>query len=249
VGRREEPAITAQWARGRLRDLEDRYAAGDTALEKQIVTTSLRFGVLCRFTAYVAVDSRVVNENGETRRVTQPVEMPSGWAVPPEPPMLAGSAGMMLTSLSTEAASPAPSPRFAPIRAQAPGRAPTPFAAVPASVARAGHRPKVATPANQTPSMQDIRDLAKVEAQRLHEAQDRPGYERRDLLADLLSRLQVLVGDSTEPEYAPLRALIAYLGGDADLDTRWAQARRVLAEFAGGAGGGGGPERKAFWKR
>ena len=74
-----EPAITAQWARGRLRDLEDRYAAGDHGLEQTIVATSLRFGVLCRFTAYVAVDSRVVNEDGETRRVTQPVELPSGW--------------------------------------------------------------------------------------------------------------------------------------------------------------------------
>jgi len=196
----------------------------------------------------VAVDSRVVNENGETRRVTQPVEMPSGWDVQADPPIMPAGAGMMMTSLSSEAAPPPSPPRFAPARAQAPGapsRAPKPFAAVPASVARAGRRPKVAGHAHDTLSPQDIRDLARVEAERLRADQNRPRYERRDVLADLMSRLKVLVGGSSEPEYAPLRALIAYLAGDADLDARWAEARRVLTEFAGGAGG----EPKAFWKR
>jgi Ca-activated chloride channel homolog len=81
--RREAPAVTAQWARAHLRDLEDRYAAasGDSRedLERRIVNTSLRFGVLCRFTAYVAVDSRVVAEGGLQHRVMQPVEVPAGW--------------------------------------------------------------------------------------------------------------------------------------------------------------------------
>jgi Ca-activated chloride channel family protein len=76
-------ALAPVWARGRLRELEDRYvtAAGDrTALEKEIVDTSLRFGVLCRFTAYVAVDhSEVVNPGGQVHGVVQPVEQPEGW--------------------------------------------------------------------------------------------------------------------------------------------------------------------------
>jgi Ca-activated chloride channel homolog len=80
---RDNPAIAAAWARGQVRRLEDQYAAGlgdHSALEKTIVATSLRFGVLCRFTAYVAVDRReVVNEGGEVHQVTQPVEMPAGW--------------------------------------------------------------------------------------------------------------------------------------------------------------------------
>jgi Ca-activated chloride channel family protein len=71
------------WARGRLRDLEDHYATalGDRpALEQQIVATSLKFNVLCRFTAFVAVDvQEVVNPGGQVRRVTQPVEAPAGW--------------------------------------------------------------------------------------------------------------------------------------------------------------------------
>ena len=80
---RDNPAIAAAWARGQIRQLEDRYAAGDGdrgALEKAIVGISLKFGVLCRFTAYVAIDrSEVVNQGGAVHRATQPVEMPSGW--------------------------------------------------------------------------------------------------------------------------------------------------------------------------
>jgi Ca-activated chloride channel family protein len=79
----EVPALSSVWARGKLRELEDRYAVGaDRAmLEKQIVGLSLRFGVLCRFTSFVAVDrAAVVNPGGEVHQVTQPVEMPAGWA-------------------------------------------------------------------------------------------------------------------------------------------------------------------------
>jgi len=80
---RDNPAIASAWARGQVRQLEDRYAAGQcdrSALEQTIIATSLRFGVLCRFTAYVAVDrSAVVNEGGEVHKITQPVEMPAGW--------------------------------------------------------------------------------------------------------------------------------------------------------------------------
>ena len=68
---------------GASAQLEDRYAAsiGDRGvLEPLIIATSLQFGVLCRFTAYVAIDrAAVVNEGGELHQVTQPVEMPAGW--------------------------------------------------------------------------------------------------------------------------------------------------------------------------
>lgn len=76
-------AAAWQWARGRVRELEDRFATGrgDRALlEQQIVRTSLGFGVLSRFTAFVAVDrAEVVNIGGAQHHVTQPVESPSGW--------------------------------------------------------------------------------------------------------------------------------------------------------------------------
>ena len=80
----DAPTLTATWARAHLRDLEDRYAtdrAPDRELERRIVDTSLRYGVLCRFTAFVAADVRVVNEGGVVHRVLQPVEAPAGWTM------------------------------------------------------------------------------------------------------------------------------------------------------------------------
>jgi Ca-activated chloride channel family protein len=211
------------------------------------VATSLRFGVLCRFTAFVAVDSRVIDAGGELRRVTQPVELPSGWdapgtAMPAMMPLTLGS----VEAVSAPVAAPMPQ-RFAPTRAQA-ADLPAGFAAVPPAMRRAGRahvRPKAG------PTVQDLRDLARLEADRLAEGRDRPAYERRDMLADLVSRLEVLLGGVTDPAYAPLRELLAFLTGDAGLDRRWDEARRVLTDFAGGTSGPDPAprDRRAFWKR
>jgi Ca-activated chloride channel family protein len=82
----DNSAIPVVWARGRVRALEDRFVTGlgdRTNLEKCILDTSLRFGVLCRFTAFVAVDrSEVVNKGGKVHRIMQPVEAVSGWEMP-----------------------------------------------------------------------------------------------------------------------------------------------------------------------
>jgi Ca-activated chloride channel family protein len=78
-------SLAVVWARARIRDLEDRYVIGGSdgvSLEREIVDTSLRYRVLSRFTAFVAVDERVVNEGGTLHRMTQPVESPSGWQSP-----------------------------------------------------------------------------------------------------------------------------------------------------------------------
>jgi serine/threonine-protein kinase len=81
---RDNPAVAAAWARGQVRKLEDRYVTTPhdrDAVERAIIATSLKFGVLSRFTAYVAVDpSGAVNPGGVVHRVTQPVEPPQGWA-------------------------------------------------------------------------------------------------------------------------------------------------------------------------
>ena len=80
---RDNPAIAAAWARGQIRQIEDRYAAGDgdrAMLERTIVGLSLKYHVLSRFTAYVAVDrSQTVNRGGALHQLVQPVEMPQGW--------------------------------------------------------------------------------------------------------------------------------------------------------------------------
>jgi hypothetical protein len=89
------------WGRGRVRELEDRYAvqaAARAQLEREIVATSLSCGVLSRFTAYVAVDrAEVVNPGSDGKKVTQAVEAPAGWgqaeamAAQAAPPAAAGS--------------------------------------------------------------------------------------------------------------------------------------------------------------
>ncbi|RUP05001.1 MAG: DUF4349 domain-containing protein [Mycobacterium sp.] len=89
--RRDASGVRATWARAHLRDLEDRYAeeAGASSapeLAQRIVDTSLRFGVLCRFTAYVCADGPVVATGGLTHRVLQPVAAPAGWEPGPAAP-------------------------------------------------------------------------------------------------------------------------------------------------------------------
>src|SRR5262249_11928974 len=103
------------WARGHVRNLEDRYATdrGDRAqLEKQIVATSLKFGVFCRCTAYVAVDvTEVVNEGGQVKRVTQPVELPAGWELPEREEVLICAVGGGSLRMSRAMAAPQASVR------------------------------------------------------------------------------------------------------------------------------------------
>ena len=77
----ERYALASVWARARLRDLEDRYAAGGQSfpareeLEQEMIQLSKLFSVLCRFTAFVAVDrSEVANRTGYQQRVIQAVE-------------------------------------------------------------------------------------------------------------------------------------------------------------------------------
>ncbi|WP_344243914.1 VIT domain-containing protein, partial [Actinocorallia libanotica] len=93
------PAATTIWARAHLRDLEDSYAVHPSdELEQRLVAASLKHGVLCRFTAFVAIDSRVVTSGDTPHQVTQPVEIPRGWqresavlSVPPAAPMMAAA--------------------------------------------------------------------------------------------------------------------------------------------------------------
>ena len=77
------PSPGVIWARERLSTLEDRYTIGQgskQALHDELIKISLAYGVLCRFTAFVAVDrEEVIRQQGELRQLTQPVEAPEGW--------------------------------------------------------------------------------------------------------------------------------------------------------------------------
>jgi Ca-activated chloride channel family protein len=69
------------WARGRLQHLEDVSATSDSdteLLSRQMVDLSTAFGVLCRFTAIVAIDPRDPDRTQAPqlpRRIVQPVEL------------------------------------------------------------------------------------------------------------------------------------------------------------------------------
>jgi hypothetical protein len=94
------PALGALWARARIRDLDDRFGIASTnvhtlfgpkpqtpnpdkpdELRARILETSLRFKVLSRFSAFVAVDrtEKVSGSDGLTK-VTQPVDPPNDGA-------------------------------------------------------------------------------------------------------------------------------------------------------------------------
>jgi Ca-activated chloride channel family protein len=242
-------------------------------LAQEIVDISLRFGVLCRFTGYVAVDMRVVNEGGKVHRVTQPVELPSGWELTGA--SVAGVAGpvaapmAMTTPLAARAAMASPGDgvvgakairahRFS-VRAEdgaAGAIAANMFAAH--AAAPGGPVPAEApTPASGI----DVRQIAIQEAAALRLAESEPQYRRRDLLDDLASRLDALVRYLAGGQWADaLRALVVLLRDESkSVGQRWTGALSTLDKLAGGQasqpggapGEAGGSERRrgAFWRR
>jgi Ca-activated chloride channel family protein len=109
VLRVKTPVLRTSWARHMVRLLEDLYyLAGVKRLEQRIVSLSLQYGVLSRFTAYVAVDrSEQVNQGGQTHRIVQPVETPRGWqpprpAAPPRPSRQTYTSSLTVGFLTTE---------------------------------------------------------------------------------------------------------------------------------------------------
>ncbi|WP_066362316.1 VIT domain-containing protein [Herbidospora mongoliensis] len=260
------PAARAIWARAELRRLEDRYTIGENTLEKRIVETSLAFGVLCRFTAFVAIDARVVGDGPPLHQVIQPVETPSGWDSPVHLTAAGGATPMMAQAAFGFAAPPPPAgaPMAPPMSAPMAPPMPAPGSA-PESMPRSMPAPKVAgrlrkafggggqadrmmphpgrEQAPQT-DMSGIVPLLQGELTRLAEAKGRPDDERRRYLADLASRLKVaahMVGGHQE-----LSALASELEWaerpDFDLARMWAKTEKLL-------GGLTGDVQKPFWKR
>ena len=262
----EDPALTSVWARAHLRDLEDRYVTldrwgtGDVAeaLEQRIVQTSLRFGVLCRFTAWLAVDTRVVIEGGEVHRVVQPVEPAAGWDMLAEPAPMMTLAGYAPPSPGMAMHAPAPM-AMAPRSARRGIGIPLP--SLPRR-AKSASRGKVRAPEKRAEKVDSgevaARLLAAEEAARLREAESRSERDRRELLADVGSRLDALARHLASQRVdsgllAPLWALVAELEADRPLGVPadvfaelWARTLRILDEIATPDEP---PSRREFWKR
>lgn len=113
-------AIGALWAKARIRDLEDQYTlrrGSPSMTEAQILETSLRYGVLCRFTAFVAVDKaeRII-PSGPLHQVTQAVEAVEGWAAAEPAPTRSAAFPFPGSPVPAAAAAPAPlAASFAPM--------------------------------------------------------------------------------------------------------------------------------------
>ncbi|MEV4313767.1 VIT domain-containing protein [Actinocrispum sp. NPDC049592] len=244
----DNTALGAVWARARIRDLEDSYVTGGQT-EHEIVETSLRYGVLSRFTAFVAVDDEVVNEAGGLHQVTQPVEQPSGWA------SLSRSRPAMPLA--------APAPELFMPRGGGYGSAPSfaedSFALAEESEAL-GVMPDMMPPSppararrDAAPEHQTVQEFAAVELWRLQSSTETDPANRAGALRALADRIRRLMAAWTaEDEPAAARKALAdlavqlsFFGNDpADVDHRWQHAITTLESLTMNR-----PRRRTFWKR
>lgn len=83
----DDRTVATAWARAHLADLEDRYLTCPLEqaepLERTITRLSLSFGVLSRFTAFVAVDKNAISDGRAPHRIVQAVELPPGSTLGP----------------------------------------------------------------------------------------------------------------------------------------------------------------------
>jgi Ca-activated chloride channel family protein len=244
--RKAASAVTAQWARAHVRDLEDRYTcatdhAASDELERRIVDTSLRFGVLCRFTAYVAVDSRVVAEGGVRHRVLQPVEAPSGWDMFDARPAMAPPGAMAPAAMAPQCAPP-------PLRSE---KLSAPLGPSPSrtSIWPDGDDTGALPAPDADTQLAAAREVIRDEARRMRKARRLTDDERREWLDELAHRLVTLIGElivknvpaSALSELAGLVDAIKVAG---DVMPRWDATLHALDEF-----GGTPKKRHPFWKR
>ena len=74
VTERQDAVIHRSWARARLLDLDDLWTVGK-ATPQDLIKLSVEAQVLCRFTAFTAIDTaQVVEGHGQLHQVVQPVE-------------------------------------------------------------------------------------------------------------------------------------------------------------------------------
>jgi Ca-activated chloride channel family protein len=266
------PAVVNVWARGYLRTLEDAYVTreGDPRLlEKQIVEVSLKYGALCRFTAFVAVDrAEVVNEGGVQHRIVQPVEAPAGWEMFEKKEiyraMSLGAAKMVaLAPAETESIDSYLMDFDAETAGAAPPAPPCASAPPPAGMSRKAKRTMLSggifgkMRSAATPGPVDLTAYHRRAAEKLAQMHDREKaaeFDRtaelgvlRVWLADLLDDLRSVgaAAADTAALLALKEKLAGDLGGAAGL---WQEALDVLQAFAAGSAGKKSRKRQGFWK-
>jgi len=258
------PAHTGLWARSRLRDLEDQYDAGHadhTTLEQQIIQTSLQFGVLCRFTAFVAVDrSEQVNAGGKVQRFVQPVDLPAGWQTapvvysPPSSPMPADGTvlGLMITK-----------PILSVLKSFKRSRSRDDILTLRFLTASEAEPPRISADNGQGDMADSHRWVAEL-LQLLQDGKDQPLSERKDILRSLLKKLQQMLSDLQRSRlaqelYQPLQQLelklsifVTESAGEA-LDEQlwqqyWEETENTLRRFQAELAKESSSRRRSFWK-
>jgi Ca-activated chloride channel family protein len=267
----DNAALTVLWARGHVREMEDRYACGRgnaTESSKQIVALSLKYGVLCRFTAFVAVDrSETVNAGGQQHRIIQPVDMPAGWEMPSAIGMARAAAPrspayMAALPLNEEGGidllcqadfglsqTRARKSRAAPSTAKAQGKL--------------NRRPRIgkSAPTQNVPDLAPYRRRAAELLELLGNKTTANEAERLTALTDVAMKLAELVADlksvgADTAEIQPLEKLLTdlqhFLGGPSasgDLAPLWKEAEAVLQAFSGAMSATPATRRReSFWK-
>jgi Ca-activated chloride channel family protein len=269
---RDNSAIPAVWARGHVRALEDRFVTGSgdrPQLEKRIVETSLRFGVLCRFTAFVAVDrSEVVNKGGKGHRIMQPVEAPEGWAMLET---LATHRGALPPQACVAGAAVergnAPDVRWRRLPLQRRHVEPSRAEAAPAPESEGllqrlfgslvGSRKPPQAPPSTPLDVSAYRRRAQELLEHLQQQANQDVAARRIELGVVAGKLEALIEDlksihAATKELRPLEELLqdlrAFLAEDrpaeAEVATLWSKAEAVLRAFSGAPAG----RRESFWK-
>jgi Ca-activated chloride channel family protein len=75
-------ALATVWARTRVDELMSKFYAAKApdkkAIEDEITQLGLEFGLMTQFTSFVAVEERIVNQDGKQVRIEVPVDGPSG---------------------------------------------------------------------------------------------------------------------------------------------------------------------------
>jgi Ca-activated chloride channel homolog len=243
-------AVRTCWARARIRDLEDRYAAGNAgpALADQIVAVSLGHRVLSRFTAFVAVDRSRRGDLGAPQPVLQPVELPRGWSPPPGTwagGMRPHAAAALLAARPAGPAGPTVH------RSRLARRGALPFGAGAPTSAAGGARPgPVRPPAERVPLAAYLARAEELFAriqQGLDEDGDPAGLARLAAAADELAGDLDSVSWPGEPAEV-LRRLADALRGPGDPRAALAAARRAFAEETLMARAPVPGARRAWWR-
>jgi Ca-activated chloride channel family protein len=76
----EELGISSVWARSKVKDLMNEYRISDKSesVKRDIIDVGIKYNLMTNFTSFVAVEEKVVNEDGDSKRTEVPVELPEG---------------------------------------------------------------------------------------------------------------------------------------------------------------------------